>query len=114
MLTIYHNPRCSKSRKTLALLDERDVAYNVIEYLKTPPTTQEIKAILVMLGMDARSLLRKKESLYKTKGLDNSSLSEGALISAIAADPILMERPIVLSKDKAIIGRPPENVLSLI
>ena len=114
MITIYHNPRCSKSRATLALLEKHDVSFRIVEYLKAPPTRQELSTILSMLGINARSLLRTKESIYKSKGLDDKALSEKDLISAIIKNPILMERPIVVANNKAIIGRPPENVLTII
>ena len=114
MITIYHNPRCSKSRATLALLEKHEASFRIVEYLKEPPTRQELSTILSMLGINARSLLRTKESIYKSKGLDDKALSEKDLISAIIKNPILMERPIVVANNKAIIGRPPENVLTII
>ena len=114
MITIYHNPRCSKSRATLALLEKHEVSFSIVEYLKEPPTRQELSAILSMLGINARSLLRTKESIYKSEGLDDKALSEKDLMSAIIKNPILMERPIVVANNKAIIGRPPENVLTII
>ena len=114
MITIYHNPRCSKSRATLAILQQQGVDHRVVEYLKAPPTKKELTSILAMLGIKASTLIRKKEEAYKSEGLDNESLSEKHLISVIVANPILMERPIVVTKNKAIIGRPPENVLSII
>ncbi|MEE2694570.1 MAG: arsenate reductase (glutaredoxin) [Pseudomonadota bacterium] len=114
MITIYHNPRCSKSRATLALLEKHGANVRIVEYLKKPPTSKELSAILSMLSITARSLLRTKESVYKSEGLDDKALSEQDLISAIIKNPILMERPIVVANNKAIIGRPPENVLTII
>ncbi len=114
MITIYHNPRCSKSRATLALLEKYGATFRVVEYLKNPPTRKELSTILSMLNINARSLLRTKESLYKSRGLDDKSLSEKDLISVIIKNPILMERPIVVANGKAVIGRPPENVLAII
>ena len=96
MITIYHNPRCSKSRATLAILEKHGASFCIVEYLKKPPTEQELRTILSLLGIDARSLLRTKETIYKSKGLDDKALSEKDLISAIVKNPILMERPIVV------------------
>mgnify|MGYP001231468967 FL=1 len=111
---IYHNPRCSKSRQTVALLEDRGIKYEIIEYLKTPPTKTELSQILSMLGIGPRSLMRKKETEYRTAGLDNPSLDDATLIAAMITHPILIERPIVVSKNKAVIGRPPENVLDIV
>ena len=111
---IYHNPRCSKSRQTVALLEDRGIKYEIIEYLKTPPTKTELARILSMLGIGPRSLMRKKEAEYKAAGLDNPSLEDAALIAAMIKHPILIERPIVVSKNKAVVGRPPENVLDIV
>ena len=107
---IYHNPRCSKSRQTLALLTERGVAPSVIEYLKTPPTEAEIRALLDALGCEPRDLMRTKESVYRDLGLKDET-DPDALIRAMAENPILIERPIVTRGGKAAIGRPPESVL---
>ena len=111
---IYHNPRCTKSRETLALLTEHGVEPEVVEYLKTPPSKTELSQILSMLGISARALMRKRESEYKDQGLDNPDLTEADLISAMIEHPILIERPIVVTKTKAAIGRPPENVLDIL
>ena len=111
---IYHNPRCSKSRQTVALLEDRGIKYEIIEYLKTPPTKTELSQILSMLGIGPRSLMRKNEGEYKAAGLDDPSLDDAALIAAMITHPILIERPIVVSKNKAVIGRPPENVLNIL
>jgi arsenate reductase len=112
--TIYHNPRCSKSRSTLELLRNRGIEPDVIEYLKTPPSAAELEAILGKLGMEPRDLMRKGEPAYKEAGLDNPSLDRAALIAAMVAHPELIERPIVLANDKAALGRPPENVLTIL
>ena len=111
---IYHNPRCSKSRQTLALLKDHGVEPKIIEYLKTPPTKIELIRILLMLGIGARSLMRKKEAEYKTEGLDDTGLDDAALIAAMITHPILIERPIEVSETKAVIGRPPENALDIL
>ena len=112
-VTIYHNPRCSKSRQTLQLLRDKGVALNIVEYLKAPPSASEIKNILGMLKMSPRELMRKKEAPYSELGLADESLSEPELIEAMRADPVLIERPIVVSDGKAVLGRPPENALTL-
>ena len=113
-VTIYHNPRCSKSRQTLTLLEDKGLKPNVIEYLKEPPTASELDSILKKLGADPREVMRKKEAPYKDNNLSDESLSRDQLIAAIVADPILLERPIVVSGAKAAIGRPPESVLDII
>ncbi|KMT66551.1 arsenate reductase (glutaredoxin) [Catenovulum maritimum] len=111
---IYHNPRCSKSRETLALLEEKQVEIEVIEYLKTPPSEQELKDFVDLLGIDIlHDLVRTKEPLYKE--LDLSELmTDDELAPILVEYPKLIERPIVLQGNKAVIGRPPENVLELI
>jgi arsenate reductase len=114
MLTIYHNPRCSKSRATLALLEERGESPHVIEYLKTPPSETELKAILVALGKDPRDVIRKGEAPYKELGLDDPALSDAALIKAMVENPVLIERPIVVNGAKAAVGRPPEAALAIL
>ena len=111
---IYHNPRCSKSRNTLAILDEKGVSYDVIKYLDTPPNKAEIKEILDELGIPARELLRKGEAKYKELNLNNESLSEDEIVDAMVNHPILIERPIVITEKGAIIGRPPESILKII
>lgn len=111
-VTIYHNPRCSKSRTTLALLQENNVQPVIVEYLNTPPSGAELKNIIGLLGMTPRDLLRAKEA--KEAGLDDPSLSDDALIAAMVANPIVIERPIVVSGGKAKIGRPPEGVLEIL
>ena len=112
--TIYHNPKCSKSRQTLELLRKKGVNPIIIEYLKNPPTLETLKIILMQLGFEPRDLMRKKEAIYDACGLDNSSLSDDDLISFMVKYPVLIERPIVLANNKAIIGRPPEQVLEII
>jgi arsenate reductase len=113
-IQILHNPRCSKSRQTLALLEEKGVEADVIKYLDTPPTAAELKAILEKLGISARELLRKGEDDYKTLNLKNPDLSEEQLIEAMVSHPKLIERPIVIKDNKARIGRPPESVLDIL
>lgn len=113
-ITIYHNPRCSKSRQTLALLEERGLTPEVVLYLDTPPDAATLKAILNKLGMAPRDLMRKGETEYKENGLDDLSLSDDALIAAMVTHPKLIERPIVLANGKAALGRPPENVLEIV
>lgn len=112
--TIYHNPRCSKSRETLALLQANGADITIVEYLKTPPNVTEIINILALLGLTARQMMRTKEEEYKAQNLADPSLTEQQLIAAMIATPKLIERPIVLANNKAIIGRPPENVLSIL
>ncbi len=111
---IYHNPRCSKSRQTLQLLEENGVSPDVTEYLKTPPDMAELKKILAMLGMEPRDLMRKKEAEYKQAGLDNPDLTREQLMQEMIDHPKLIERPIVISNGKAAIGRPPERVLDIL
>lgn len=110
----YHNPRCGKSRQTLALLKGQGLEPTVIEYLKTPPSAQELDDILQKLGMGPRELMRTKEAAYKANHLDDPTLDRQALIAAMLDNPILIERPIVLANDKAAIGRPPEAVLAIL
>lgn len=113
-VTIYHNPRCSKSRQTLSLLEEQGVTPNVIEYLKTPPSVEKLGEILTLLELSPRELMRKKEAPYAELNLADASMSEAELINAMVNNPALIERPIVLANGKAAIGRPPENVLALL
>lgn len=112
--TIYHNPRCAKSRATLALLEARGIKPKIVEYLVYPPSKAELERILKMLGMRPRDLLRTKEPEYKEAGLDDPKLSDAALMRALRSYPKLMQRPIVIANGKAAIGRPPENVLSIL
>ncbi len=111
---IYHNPRCRKSRETLKLLQAQGIEPEIIEYLKTPPTEQELAEILDLLGLEPCDLMRKKEKEYKENGLDDESLSREQLIAAMVKFPRLIERPVVLANGKAAIGRPPENVLEIL
>ena len=111
---IYHNNRCSKSRATLALLEERGIVCDVVNYLDTPPSSTELMQLLDMLGMTPRELMRKNEAEYTELGLDDPSLDDTALIAAMVNYPRLIERPIVVSHGKAAIGRPPEAVLSIL
>ena len=113
-LTLYHNPRCSKSRGALELLQARGLAPTVVRYLETPLDAAQLEALLGKLGISARQLLRTGEDEYKTLNLADASLSEAQLIAAIAAHPKLMERPILATADKAVIGRPPEKILEIL
>ncbi len=114
-VTIYHNPRCSKSRETLALLKEQGIEPQVVLYLETPPDAATIKTLLKLLGMkSARELMRRKEEQYAALGLADDGLSEAALIQAMVDHPKLIERPVVVRGSKARIGRPPESVLEIL
>ncbi len=113
-VTIYHNPRCSKSRQTLQLLRDNNVEPTIIEYLKTPPSVDQLEAILAKLGLEPRQLMRTKEAEYRQFGLDSEALDRAALIQGMVDHPKLIERPIVLANDQAAIGRPPENVLAIL
>lgn len=113
-VTIYHNPRCTKSRETLALLQSRGIEPKVIEYLKTPPSAAELDGILGKLGKEPRAAMRRQEPPYKELKLDDPSLGRDRLIRAMAENPVLIERPIVLANGKARIGRPPEAVLEIL
>ncbi len=113
-VTIYHNPRCTKSRQTLALLRGRGIDPEIVEYLVTPPSKTRLKEILELLGMEPRDLMRRKEAAYKDAGLDDPSLTKDALLAAMVESPILIERPIVLANGKAALGRPPEDVLAIL
>ena len=113
-LSIFHNPRCSKSRKTLEIIEINDVEVQVIPYLQDPPSVSELNSLLEKLGMKASELVRKGESIIKELHIDLSSISNDDLISIMAEHPILIERPIVFNESSAIIGRPPENVEELL
>lgn len=113
-LTLYHNPRCSKSRSTLQLLEDRGVQPTLVRYLETPPNAEQLRDLLSKLGISARQLLRTGEDEYRELNLANSALSDADLIDAMAAHPRLIERPILVAGDRAVIGRPPENVLELL
>ena len=111
---IYHNPRCSKSRQTLEILNQQDVSTEVVLYLENPPSPEEVASILQKLGLDPRDVIRKGEEEYKLLNLKDQSLTENELIAFMSENPKLIERPIVIKGNKAVIGRPPENVLSII
>lgn len=113
-VVIYHNPKCTKSRQTLALLEAHGLKPKVVEYLKTPPTKAELERILKLLKLDPRALMRHKEPEYRQARLDNPKLTRATLIEAMVIHPKLIERPIVLANGKAAIGRPPENVLKIL
>ena len=113
-MTLYHNPRCSKSRQALTLLQEHGVEPDIVRYLDAPLDTKALQTLLQQLNMSARELLRTGEKVYKNLNLGEQDLTEQALVSAIAEYPILMERPIFVSGDRAVVGRPPERVLELL
>jgi len=113
-VTIYHNPRCSKSRQTLQLLEERGIDARIIEYLKTPPTAEELKKVLSLLNMKPGDLMRRTESVYGELGLDDENLSDNELVEVMVKNPVLIERPVVVADGKARIGRPPESVLEIL
>ena len=113
MATIYHNPRCSKSRQALGLLEEKGIVPDIVLYLETPPDPKTLKAILKKLGIHARDLLRKGEEEFRQLQLDNPSLTDNDLIAAMCTHPRLIERPIVINGTRAVIGRPPEKVLEI-
>ena len=112
--TIYHNPRCSKSRQTLQILRDRGIEPNIVEYLKTPLKKDELKKISTSLGLRPKEFVRKNESDFKERKLADDIEKDDKMIEAMAAYPKIIERPIVVLKDKAVLGRPPENVLKLI
>ncbi len=112
-VTIYHNPRCSKSREALKLLEEQGADVEVVKYLDTPPSKEELKSLLKMLGISARELMRTKEAIYKELGLKEVE-DEEKLIEAMVEHPRLIERPIVIKDGKAVIGRPPQKVIELL
>ena len=113
-ITMYHNPRCSKSRQTLTLLRDKGIEPKIVEYLKTPPDAATLEHLLDMLGLEPRDLMRRKEKEYKENELADPELSRNALIAAMVAHPKLIERPIVVKDDKAALGRPPEAVLDIL
>ncbi|MDZ7687038.1 MAG: arsenate reductase (glutaredoxin) [Gammaproteobacteria bacterium] len=112
--TIYHNPRCSKSRQTLALIEEAGIEPEIVHYLDAPPDKKTLASLVDMLGITPRELLRKGEQEYKDLKLADKSLSDDELIEAMVTAPKLIERPIVVKDSRAVLGRPPENVLDLI
>jgi arsenate reductase len=111
--TLYHNPRCSKSRATLALLHEHGVEPTIVDYLLHPPNASELKSLLKKLRIGAEELMRKNEHVYEAK-ISGKSLTEAQMVAAMVDNPILIERPIVVIGNRAVIGRPPENVLQLL
>lgn len=113
-IKIYHNPRCSKSRQTLELINDRGIQPTIIEYLNTPPDKFELKNILALLNLKPRDLMRHKEQVYREMNLDDPNLSDEALIDAMIQNPILIERPIVITNGKAALGRPPETILEIL
>ena len=113
-VTIYHNPRCSKSRQTLALIEEQGVKPKIVKYLETPPSAAELKRVLKKLALKPRDILRMGEARYAELDLKDKDLKDDALIALMVANPILIERPIVVSGDKAALGRPPEDVLKIL
>jgi arsenate reductase len=113
-VTIYHNPRCSKSREALKLIQEKGVEPTIVEYLKTPPDRQTLQEVIRQLGITPRELLRENEEEYKQAGLDDLTLSDDDVIAAMIEHPKLIERPIVIHDGKAIIGRPPVKALDIL
>lgn len=114
MITIYHNPRCSKSRATLKILEEKGIQPNIVEYLHTPPDAATLDDFLGKLGMEPRQLMRKGEAPYKELNLADETNDRAVLIAAMVENPILIERPIVVNGEKIALGRPPENVLGIL
>ena len=114
MPTLYHNPRCSKSREALALLQANGCEPDIVLYIDTPPPAKQLKVLVATLGITARQLIRKTEDAYKELNLADEKLSEAALIKAMVTNPKLIERPIFMNYGKAIVGRPPENVLAIL
>ena len=113
-VTLYHNPDCSKSRATLALLEQNDVSADIIFYLETPPDAAQLKVLLGKLNLGVRDILRMSEPEFEELGLDDQSLSDEIVLDILSNHPKLLQRPIAVRGEKAIIGRPPENVLELI
>lgn len=110
----YHNPRCSKSRDALRLLEARGISPEVVLYLETPPNPAELKRLLKKLGLGVRDIIRSKEPLYHELGLDEPGLSDAVLLEALSENPALIERPIFVAGERAALGRPPENVLEIL
>ena len=113
-VTIYHNPRCSKSRQTLKLLQDQGIEPRIVEYLRTPPDAETIRHLITLLGIAPRDLLRRKEAPYKALGLNDPQKSDEEIIAAMVENPVLIERPIVVKGDRAALGRPPEQVLEIL
>lgn len=113
-VTIWHNPRCATSRRVLEIIRNKGIEPHVVEYLKTPPSAKEIKAVLAKLKLGARDLLRRKEAAYRTEKLDDEKLSDATVIRAMTEHPVLIERPVVLAGRRAVLARPPERVFEVI
>ena len=113
-VTIWHNPKCSKSRRALELIRERGIEPTIVKYLETPPTLDQLEQTLAALGMEPRELMRKSEPAYRDHALGDTSLTRAELLSAMLRTPILIERPIVLRDGRAVVGRPPEAVVALL
>lgn len=113
-VTIYHNPRCSKSRQTLEIIRNKGIEPEIVEYLETPPSANKMKQLLTMLDMEPEQIMRKGEAIYKELGLKEAGLNKAELIKTLVDNPKLIERPIVVNGDKAALGRPPENVLDIL
>ena len=113
-ITVYHNPKCSKSRQTLTILQEQGIEPTIIEYLKTPPSSEELTALIAKLDMVPSELVRTGEKEYRSLNLDDAAISDAELILAMVEHPILIQRPIVVNNGKAVIGRPPEKVLEIL
>lgn len=114
MTTLYHNPRCSKSRQTLELLHTKGITPEIVEYLKNPPSAEQLDKILIILEKEPQEILRTQEEIYETLGLKDKNLTRKEWIELIVKNPILMERPIFVTDQNAVIGRPPENVLEIL
>lgn len=113
-ITIYHNPRCSKSRQTLAMIRDHGIEPEIVKYLERPPSPDELKRIIVRLGVPLRDIVRSGEAAYLELGLDDDALDDEVLVEAICTHPELLQRPIVVHGDRARIGRPPENVQEIL
>ncbi len=113
-ITLYHNPRCSKSRATLALLEENEIEPEIVYYLENPPSAKELQSLLQKLGMELRDIVRKSEPEYEELGLGDETLSDAIVLDLVCKHPRLIQRPIIVKGDKAVLGRPPENVFELI
>ncbi len=113
-VTIWHNPRCSTSRRVLQMIRAKGIAPHIVEYLKTPPSADEIRAVLDKAGLTPRGLLRAKEPACRAAGLDDASVPDSALLRAMAEQPILIERPVVIAGRRAVLARPPERVLEIL
>jgi len=113
-VTVYHNPRCSKSRAAMEYLEENGIEAEVVKYMDSPPDANDIKELLSMLGMSPRELMRKHEKVFKDAGLDDPTFTDDELIEAMAQCPSLIERPIVVNNGKAVLARPPETVQDIL